>query len=666
MATKKKGISRITLLIVLPIVLLFIILDIKNPSFLEVIELKALDYRFRIRGRHEPGQEVAIVIIDEQSIQEIGRWPWSRDRMAKLTDLLAEGGAKVIGFDILFSEPEQSGSLNANTDQVFSQSIKKAGRVILPIAFHVPASFEKEAPPTKKKEKGGIEASSYLLVKNVGESALFRPVEATDLLPPLDQFVRASNSLGHVYALPDRDGVLRWEFLSLKYGDEFYPAFSIQVVREYLGLKMEHLRLIWGESVEIGEIKVPTDEWGRLLINFNGPARSFPYYRAADLLLGKIEPSAFSGKIVLVGTTIIGIHDQWMTPFPVLMPGVEKHAHVIENILRQNFLYRTEGMKMMDTAFILLFGIILFLALPKLRALGGAIMALILLVGYMVFLQIVFNKAGLWIHFLYPSATILSTYTSITLLRFMTEERRGREIRRIFSSYVTPKIMEMLVADPEKARLGGQRKEVTVLFSDIRGFTSFSERHQPEQVVATLNEYLKAMTEVVFRWDGTLDKFVGDAMMMFWGAPMDQPNHAELAVRCALHMRRQLERLQEKWHEEGKAVLDAGIGINTGEVLVGNMGVEGKKMDYTVIGDHVNLAARVEGLTREHNAPILITEYTYQQIRHLVEVQIVRAGQARLGHIQLQELPSVPVKGKTQFVTLYAVTGLPPGTDPSS
>ena len=702
MKPRKKGKNWISLSIVLSIVVIFIFLDIKAPSFLEVLELKTLDYRFRIRGGRETGREVAIVIIDEQSIQEIDRWPWKRDTMARLVDLLSIGGAKVIGFDIIFSEPERSDSLKtirrlkdeyrssgkfdervleilrqeegkADTDHIFSRSIEKAGVVVMPIAFHVSADFEKEGRDPVKNVSEGMEASSYLLVKNLGASRLFRPVESTDYLPPLDQLIRSSNSLGHVYTLPDRDGVLRWEFLSLKYGDAFYPAFGIQVVMEYLGLKREDMKLILGEGVQIGEIKVPTDEWGRFLISYNGPARTFPYYRAADILMGKITPEEFRGRIVLIGTTIIGVHDQWMTPFPILMPGVEKHANVIENILHQNFLHRTERMKIIDIAFILLFAGLLLFALPRLRALTGAAITLMMLVGYMVLLQIVFNKAGLWIHFLYPSSTILLTYTSITVLRFMTEERRAREVRAIFSSYVTPKVMEMLVANPEMTKLGGQRKEITVLFSDIRGFTRFSENHQPEEVVATLNEYMQAMTEVIFHWDGTLDKFVGDAIMVFWGAPLDQSNHTELAVRCALHMQQRLAELQETWRAQGKEVLDAGIGINTGEMLVGNIGAEGKKMDYTVIGDHVNLGARVESLTRQYNARILITEYTFGKIKHLLQTQEVSPNNRRqkaakithpdrrkkpmLAHAAFKDRDRVQVKGRERPVRIFEVIG---------
>jgi adenylate cyclase len=223
------------------------------------------------------------------------------------------------------------------------------------------------------------------------------------------------------------------------------------------------------------------------------------------------------------------------------------------------------------------------------------------------------------------------------------EERRARDIRKMFSSYVSKRIVDELIRDPSKAKLGGDRKEITVLFSDIRGFTAFSEKHQPEEVVSLLNEYLGAMTNIVFEYEGTLDKFVGDAIMALWGAPVGQPDHAERAVRCALTMIEKLQDLQKKWIAEGRHAIDIGIGINTGDMVVGNMGAEGKKMDYTVIGDNVNLGARLEGLTRQYNNHIIISEFTYSKVKDIVEVN---------------ELGSVTVKGKQKPVVIYDVVGM--------
>jgi adenylate cyclase len=274
--------------------------------------------------------------------------------------------------------------------------------------------------------------------------------------------------------------------------------------------------------------------------------------------------------------------------------------------------------------------------------------------GYYLFL-----KRGLWMELSYPLSNIVFIYSFITVYHYAEEEIKAKRIRAMFSSYVTEKIVNELTKNPGMAKLGGDRREVTVLFSDIRGFTTFSEKHSPEVVVSILNEYLSAMTEIIFRWEGTLDKFVGDEIVAFWGAPVPQENHAELAVRCALNMVEKLNELRRKWQKEGKVPLEAGFGLNTGEVIVGNIGAEGKKMDYTVIGDHVNLGARVEALTRKYNTDILVTEFTLNKIKDLVRP---KNGQI-IGHVVVKGLERVTVKGKEKPVRVYEVKSLEPDTE---
>jgi class 3 adenylate cyclase len=241
------------------------------------------------------------------------------------------------------------------------------------------------------------------------------------------------------------------------------------------------------------------------------------------------------------------------------------------------------------------------------------------------------------------------------------QERKANEIRRMFSSYVSPRIVEAMIKDPSKATLGGQRKELTMLFADLFGFTSFTEEHSPEEVVAQLNEYLGAMTEVVFQWDGTLDKFVGDGIVVYWGAPFEQLDHVELAIKCALHMQKRLAELEVKWKAEGRVPFKAGVGIHTGEAVVGNIGAEGKKMDYTMIGGHVNLAARVQGLTRQFGCSIVISEKTASCLRDMIAKDENDDNRGRLGHVSLRKLPPVKVKGMVQPVVVYALESLERG-----
>jgi adenylate cyclase len=255
-------------------------------------------------------------------------------------------------------------------------------------------------------------------------------------------------------------------------------------------------------------------------------------------------------------------------------------------------------------------------------------------------------------NFVYPFGNMVLISILFGTYQYFVEERRAKNLRSMFSSYVSPKVVNELINNPEMARLGGYRQEVTILFSDIAGFTSYSESREPEQVVTMLNEYFEIMTDIIFHWDGTLDKFVGDEIMAFWGAPLDQPDHAERALRCALDMSDQLDCLRERREAQGMEAVDIGIGLNTGEVLIGNIGAAGKKMDFTAIGDHVNLGARVEALTRQYKTRILITEFTEKKIKPLVD-------KGAFGHIELNETDTVKVKGKDRPVKVYSVKSIP-------
>ena len=261
---------------------------------------------------------------------------------------------------------------------------------------------------------------------------------------------------------------------------------------------------------------------------------------------------------------------------------------------------------------------------------------------------LLFNRWGVWVNLACPLGNVLGMFMSVTAWNYTVEERRARRIRAMFSSYVTTTIVNELIDNPALARLGGEKREVSILFSDVRGFTTFSEQHEPEEVVAILNEYLGEMTDVILKSGGTLDKFIGDAIMAFWNAPLPCPDHGERSVRCALDMQARLEQLHDKWDREGKPKLSCGIGINTGEVIVGNIGAEGKKMEYTVIGDEVNLASRVESLTRTFDAGILVTEKTVAKLRSAIEA-------GTLEGMEISGVRRVIVKGKQQPVTLYQV-----------
>jgi adenylate cyclase len=623
---KKAGI-----IIALIVVLTLSVMHLTNVRFFEVLEEKTLDMRFQFRGTIPPGPETVIAAIDEKSIKELGRFPWPRSVWGRVVDRLTEDGAKVIVFDVFFTEAE-----NVASDDLFQDAIRRSGRVILPMVFDLIEGYQGSGFTDTKLDF--MTSSAYMTVKN--SDLPFSPIKAKMVLPTLQRFSAFAQSLAHINMVSDRDGTLRWEILAIDYHNDYYAPIGLEAARCFLGIKPEDLSLDYAGAVHLGNITIPTDEYGRMLINYRGPNQTFPVYAISDILDRRTPAGTFKDKIVLIGATAIGIYDLRVTPFSTHMAGIEKHASVVDNILRGDFIRRSETAVLM---LIFLFAIVLGIALPRLGAMAGVALFLVMFTGYLGFVYYLFLIKGIWFNLVYPASALLFGYTSQTAYRFFTEEQRAREIRKMFSSYVSKRIVDELIRDPSKAKLGGDRKEITVLFSDIRGFTSFSEKHQPEEVVSLLNEYLGAMTNVVFEYEGTLDKFIGDAIMALWGAPVGQPDHAERACRCALTMIEKLKELQKKWADEGKYVIDIGIGINTGGMVVGNMGAEGKKMDYTVIGDNVNLGARLESLTRQYNNHIIISESTYAKVKDIVDAKALGA---------------VTVKGKQLPVVIYDLLGL--------
>jgi adenylate cyclase len=655
------------------------------PNVVVRLDNTALDVQFRLRGERSLGQDVVLVLVDEKSLKEIGRWPWPRDTQARLIDQIHTGEPAVLGLDIIYAEPEESGAIRdikswlaqeqqkqpqssgvlgrldarlhaLDMDQQLTRSLARAGPIVLAMPFFVRESRATDTlTDTTHTVPELLRRSEFMLVKQTKSAQESYPYEATALLPPLDTFAQHAKGLGHVYRLPDHDGVTRREVLALRHGDAYYPSFALEVARLYLGRTREHMALLLGEGVQVGKTFVPTDQKLRMLINFAGRDLQFPSVSATDVIHHRIPSNLFRGKAVLVGTAALGTYDQLSTPFSANFSGVEMNATVIENILHEQFLTAGLWTGPVEFGLVLLFGFMLTSILPRVRAVYGTCLAAVIWIGYAGAVQALFVVKGVCLPVVMPSLTIGLVFVVTTVLNYVLKERQAREIHSMFASYVSPRIVQELMKSPSKATLGGQRKELTMLFSDLVGFTTFSELRQAEEVVDQLNEYLSAMTDVIFRWNGTLDKFVGDEIVVFWGAPLDQPDHAELAVQCALEMQARLKDLQVRWKTQGKPILENGIGINTGVALVGNIGAEGKKMDYTMIGDHVNLAARFQGLTRMLSYPILLTEFTASKLALRLGREKPDAQQGGLDHIQLRKLQVVTVKGRQAPVGAYTV-----------
>ena len=614
---------------------LFCLLLVKNPLPLELTEAKLYDFRFHARGVVATPDTVVIAAIDEKSLARFGRWPWSREVLARLVDKLARADAAVIAFDVIFPESEKN-------DAVLGRAIGNAGNVILPVAF----DLEAKAAPLFE---AGLEQSALL---NIEDPELYRsyPPIMSGGVPtlPVGPLRESAMSLAHVSMLPDPlDGTLRWEALLIGYGNKLYPSLGLRSAAFFRGIAPEQLKVRATRSIGLGNAVIPTDRWGRMPINYYGPGRTLRHISIADILDGKVGPKELGNRVVFIGATATGLFDLRVTPFTAVMPGVEKQATVAASILDNRFLAKATPRQ--DLGLLLITGVVMALALSRLRLVWGALATLATALCIGAGGIILFDHAGLWVNLACPLGNVICMFVSVTAWNYTFEERHARKIRAMFSSYVTAAIVNELIKNPDLARLGGEKREITVLFSDVRGFTGFSEQHEPEEVVALLNEYLGAMTDVVLKWGGTLDKFIGDAIMVFWNAPLLSEDHAERALACAIDMQARLLQLHGKWDREGKPKLSCGIGINTGQVIVGNIGAEGKKMDYTVIGDHVNVASRVESLTRSFDADILVTEMTVAKLRGAVDA-------GALFGMEIKGLSRVIVKGKQQPVTLYEVT----------
>lgn len=619
----------------------FLFLLIWRPPVIEdSLEALTLDYRFHIRNFiSKPAQsgDVVIVAIDEKSLKEFGRWQWSRVLLADLIKDILVLEPRVLAVDIWFPESESE-----KADKALGNVLKTAqDKIILATAFDELDKGEGESQEIPDQ----IIDSSFLRIE---ELKSMHPIVAEKATPTIPEILHGQH-VGHVNSLSDRDGKLRWELLYLKYSDEFFPSIALQTARLSLGVPLDEMVIIGNKGVQLGKkVFIPSDMRGRMLINYIGKEGTFKTISAADVLNKKIDKENIKDHIVFLGTSAIATYDMKITPLSANMAGVEKNATVVENILKGSFLRKSVGN--IEIVTIILTGLIMGFVLPRLSAIKTALLSLIILAGYIFAVQIFFTYMYLWVNFIYPAANILTISVVVVGAKYFFEEKKAKEIRSMFSSYVSPKIVEVLINNPEKAKLGGERKVVTALFSDIAGFTSLSEKRRPEEVVELLNEYFKEMTGIIFNWDGTLDKFVGDEIMAFWGAPVDQPDHAERAVRCAMEMIDSLFRMQEKWMKEGRDILDCGIGINTGEVLIGNIGAPGKKMDYTIIGDHVNLAARVETLTRKYGAKIILTEFTLGHLETVMK-------QGTIDHYTIRALETVKVKGKEKEVKIFELRG---------
>jgi adenylate cyclase len=649
--------------LLLPLAIAAVAIAVKALGFapLESVTLGAFDLFQRAAPRPAPEAPVLVVDIDEESLRKLGQWPWPRTVLADLTDKLADAGAAAIGYDLIFPEPDRTspqrllptlfrGEMPADitraiaelpdNDAVFAAALARAPVVI----GSVPGD---DAGTDQPARKAGFAFA--------GDNPLRLVPSYARALVSLPQLETAARGVGSLDEEPDWDGLVRRMRLVERVNGSAYPTFPAEVLRVAFGAK-SYVGRAAGASAEwdlgqatglvalrIGPLTLPTDATGSLWIGYR-PVDPGRWISVASVLDGTLDPPQLKDRIVLVGSSAAGLNDLRATPVGATVPGVEVHAQTIDQALQGWFLTRPDWTRGAEFLFIACTALILALVLPRLgAAAAGAFAALALIVAW----------SGAWWtyrspHILldpaYPSLVILLVYGSSTIQGYLRSERARRQIKQTFSRLMAPALVEQLAAQPEQLKLGGENREMTILFSDIRGFTGIAEGLGPQELTAFINEFLQPMSDVVMAHDGVIDKYNGDCIMAFWNAPLPDPRHAVHAVAAAKQMRRTLAALNAERERQASTTGQAfkpiriGVGINSGECCVGNMGSH-QRMEYTVLGDAVNLASRLEGASKTYGVDLILSEATAKQV----------PGEP------LAELDLIRVKGRDQAVRIFTV-----------
>jgi adenylate cyclase len=632
-------------------------LRVWNPAALQIARLKTFDLYQIAKPRVPTARPVVIVDIDEASLNTIGQWPWPRNVVARLVENIARGGAAAIGMDVVFAEPDRTSpgllveglpdisdaaraELKAipDHDTIFANIIKRT-RTVLGQSAYNPRKGDTRAALAPKASFAtlGADPNPYL-------------IEYPGLLSNIPILEEAASGRGMFTVLPDPDGLVRRVPVVMKAAGEMIPSLNADMLRVATGQTTYVIKTgkAGVQSVVLAGIEIPTDANAQLWIYFShhDPKR---FVSAADVINAKTPPNTFKGKLVLIGTSATGLFDVKSTPIEPVMPGVELHAQALENILSRTSLKRpgyTIGAELCLTlavgfAFVVLAPI---LGAINVAALGTAIAALVAWLAWYLF-----TAQGILLDVAYPLIGGMAVFVTMVFVNYFREEAQRRQIRGAFSQYISPDLVAQLAKDPDRLVLGGETRELSILFSDVRGFTSISEGYKdnPQALTSLLNRLLTPLSHAVLEHHGTIDKYMGDAVMAFWNAPLDNADHAANACAAALKMMKNLDAVNAKRKEEAKesgtpyVPLRIGIGINTGDCVVGNMGSD-MRFDYSVLGDSVNLASRLEGQSETFGVPIILGSHTAELVKD---------------NFAVLELDALRVKGKNEPEVVHALLG---------
>ena len=602
----------------------FLLVALHWTGLLAIAELKSLDHRFQQYANPAlAGHDIVLVAIDEQSLAAFGRWPWSRDLHGFMTHYLRKAGARAIVFDVLFLEREEE------FDAVFANEVEAAQNVLLPFLLEGTTGLP---PALKAKAAMPVQGAAVRLEAH----GVKLPI------PPLDG---AAKGLGYINLFADRDGVVRRLPLFARGEDSRFALthLAANIARQLLNANEA---IIGARSIAFGSATIPVTPDGDLVIDWHGdPKKTYPAYSAGAILKAYLEmqqgqppsldPALFKDKIVFIAGTAAGIYDLRATPVDAASPGVLIHMTALDNILRGRFMQPAPYWSFLATMLVLCLATAWSFMLLQQQVLKFTVVAGLALAYYGLAVH-AFKSHGLWLELAFPEAAVAVTFAMAASVEYLTEGRQRRQLRAAFDKYMAPEVVDEIMRHPE-IKLGGEKKELTVLFSDVAGFTTISERLSPEQLVALLNEYLSVMTDIIRRHRGNVNKYLGDGIMAIFGAPLSEPTHAALACYAALDSQEALVTLRAEWKSRELPEIAARIGINTGDLVVGNMGSQ-TRLEYTVMGDSVNLASRLEGASKFYDTLILIGPRTHELAQSNVEAR---------------EVDLLRVKGKFEPVVVY-------------
>jgi adenylate cyclase len=640
--------------------LLLVALYIFQPVFLEFLDYKVYDQLLRSTHTEETSDAITIVDLDEKSLAKFGQWPWPRYRLALLLANLQNAGALSVGLDMLIAEPDRTSpkemqrqiKRDLGVDMGFTglpeklmendkvlASVLSGGPFVLGSYF----AFSQDQVQSEIYEQsacGGDPMSLAFITTGDTEPDTDFMLSPLGTVCPLDILAESAPSQGFLNTISDLDGIIRRVPLMVSYKDKVYASLALSTLMEALRTKSSVLKItpMGAESLRLAkQIIVPLDPQGLFVVKFRGSSGSFPYVSAGDILDGTFDPNLIKNRIVLIGTSATGLKDLKTTPFEPNFPGVEVHATVIDNILTQDFLTRPDWAPGLELVVLVVAGIVTTLLIIWTKPIFILLPLLLLAWAMWYGATWAMTEHQIYISPLYPFLILALNFALLTFLKFVREERQRKFISTAFSKYVSPAVVGQIIDSPDKLSLRGEEKDVSILFSDIRSFTSLSEQLTPTQVTDLLHSYLTPMTRVVMDNLGTLDKFIGDAVMAFWNAPVTIEEPQKRSLLAALQMLEKLDELNVEFLKRFGFPVRIGIGLHSGQVRVGNMG-SADLFDYTIIGDNVNLASRLEGLTKFYGMSLVISE-----------VHKEACGSDFL----YQELDRVRVKGKQKPISLF-------------